>query len=123
MTEPRYVTKNSPCVDQTTDEIAVYYRAAKAGDAAVVRQTQGHVLQYAITAVEGTNPARGQIYIGQFGAFYTKHGKNCFEPKGQSSLVVPTPEVLAWAEEHPRGEVGYVWYRFEGYQALFSKPS
>jgi hypothetical protein len=36
-------------------------------------------------------------------AFYAKSGKSCFYPGGQSNLVVPTKEVLAWSTDYPRG--------------------
>lgn len=112
--EGRIHTKYSPCVDQTEEVIAAYYRAAKEKDKAVVRQTQGHMLVYKVTEIEDINPSRGRVYVRQFGAFYSKHGKNCFHPKGQTSLVVPTAEVLSWAEQHPHGEFGYSCHRFEG---------
>lgn len=75
------------------------------------------MLKYDITEVEGVNPARGRIYIRQFGAFYSKSGKNCFHPKGQTRLVVPTEEVIAWATVHPQGEFGYSIYQ-NGIEAL-----
>jgi|TARA_R100000687_G_C6391455_1_gene137460 hypothetical protein len=121
--ERRNQTKYSPCIDQTEEEIAAYYRTAKEKDKAIVRQTQGHMLIYKVAEIEGINPSRGRVYVRQFGAFYSKHGKNCFHPKGQTSLVVPTAEVLSWAEQHPRGEFGYSCHRFEGYRSLFKgKP-
>ena len=46
-------------------------------------------------------------------AFHSKSGKNCYHPTGQTRLVVPTPEVLKWAEEHPRGAFGFTIYRRE----------
>ena len=117
------IQKYSPCVDQTEEEIAAYYSTAKEKDKAVVRQTQGHMLIYKVSEIEGINPSRGRVYVRQFGAFYSKHGKNCFHPKGQTSLVVPTAEVLSWTEQHPHGEFGYSCHRFEGYQSLFAgKP-
>lgn len=56
---------------------------------------------------------KGKIlrYIRNAGAFYMRSGKNCFHPKGQTTLVVPSDEVLAWASEHPRGEFGHSTYR------------
>lgn len=102
--------RGSPCACQTEDEIATYYRNANVGDVAVVRQTQGHLLVYAVTEVEGVNGRAGRVYIKQHGAFYAKSGKNCFQPKGQTTLVVPTDEVLNWAAEHPQGEFDYWTY-------------
>lgn len=102
----------SPCIDQTEQDIEAYYRHAKIGQTAVVRHTQGHMLRYVISEIEGGN--RGRVYVRNAGAFYMKHGKNCFHPKGQTTLVVPTDEVLAWAKEHPQGEFGYSVYRSTG---------
>ena len=96
----------SPCARQTEDDIAAYYRGADIGAAAVVRQTHGGLLLYHVTAIDGSKPERGRVYIRNHGAFYSKHGKNCFHPTGQTTLVVPTEEVLAWADAHPRGEFG-----------------
>lgn len=101
----------SPCVDQSESDIEAYYRIAEVGQKAVVRHTQGHMLQYVLSEIEGRNPQRGRIYIRNSGAFYMRSGKNCFHPKGQTTLVVPTDEVLAWASVHPRGEFGYSIYR------------
>lgn len=114
-----YRTKVSPCALQSQTDIETYYRNAEAGSVAVVRQTQHHMLAYSVTEIEDTRPEKGRTYIKQFGAFYMKSGKNCFHPKGQTTLVVPTPEVLTWAEEHPRGEFGYQTFTPEQYQALF----
>lgn len=94
----------SPCVDQAKTDIEAYYRTAPVGAVAVVRHTQGHLLRYDVTYVEGRNPKIGRVYIHNAGAFYMKSGANCFHPKGQTTLVVPTEEVLAWVKEHPRGE-------------------
>lgn len=104
-------TPRSPCIDQTEAEIEAYYRTVPLGMNAVVRNTQGHGLVYHLAEVEGTNPARGRVYVKGHGAFYMKHGKNCYHPTGQVSLVVPTQEVLQWTKEHPRGEMGYTIFR------------
>lgn len=104
-----------PCADQTPEDIAAYYKTAEPGAVVVVRQGYGGMLTYHVGTVTDANPKRGRIYVqaGHSGgaAFYTKHGKNCFEPTGQTRLVVPTPEVLAWAEAHPRGEFGFTIHR------------
>lgn len=97
----------SPCAHQTETDIANYYRNAKVGDIAIVRETQYHLLVYSVTEVEGLNPQRGRVYVKQHGAFYMKSGKNCFHPKGQTTLVAPTEDVLKWAAEHPRGDFDY----------------
>lgn len=101
----------SPCVDQTPKEIETYYRGVTPGSPAVVRHTQGGMLVYDVTEVEGTNPKRGRVYVRSAGAFYMKSGKNCFHPTGQTTLVVPTEAVKEWAHEHPRGEFGVSTFR------------
>lgn len=98
---------SSPCSGQTSAEIAAYYRNAAIGARAVVRQTHGGLLQYKITEIERQNLAIGRVYVRDHGAFYTKHGKNCFHPTGQTRLVVPTESVRAFAAKHPNGEFGY----------------
>ena len=102
--------KISPCAYQTADDIAEYYKAAEVGAVAVVRNTQYHMLEYMVTEIEGTNPRLGRVYVRGSGAFYAKSGRNCFHPKGQTSLVVPTDEVLEWAKAHPRGD--FDWWTF-----------
>ena len=104
----------SPCVDQTPADIARYYRTVEIGGTAVIRHTQGHMLRYDIQVVEGRNPQRGIVYILGRDGFYAKSGKNTRHPTGQTTLVVPTPEVLAWAEAHPRGEADIAHYRDDG---------
>ena len=41
-----------PCENQTVDEIAAYYKKAKAGDCAVIRDTRFNHLEYTMTTVE-----------------------------------------------------------------------
>lgn len=101
----------SPCVDQTGEEIEQYYRTAPEGSPAAVRQTQGHVLIYTVSTIENRRTRVGRIDVPRFGDFYMKSGKNFTYPTGQTRLVVPTKEVIAWAEKHPRGETGYTIYR------------
>jgi hypothetical protein len=103
----------SPCVDQTKADVEVYYRTAPVGAVAVVRHTQGGLLHYIVTEIEDRDPKRGRVYIRNAGAFYMKSGANCFHPKGQTSLVVPTNAVLAWAKEHPRGELDVATIRYD----------
>lgn len=101
----------SPCVDQTVTEIAKYYRGAEIGSAAVVRHTQGGWLRYDLTVIDERKPRFGRVYVTNGGAFYMKSGANCYHPKGQTTLVVPTKEVLAWIEAHPKGEFDISVYR------------
>lgn len=104
-------TPLSPCVDQTADDIAGYYRNAEIGAVAVVRHTQGGLLRYDLATIDGKKPKSGRVYVNPGGAFYMKSGANCFHPKGQTSLVVPTREVLAWIGSYPRGSSGVTIYR------------
>jgi hypothetical protein len=80
-----------------------------------VRHPQYGVLQYDIADIEGVNPKRGRVYVRTAGAFYMKHGKNCWHPKGQTDLVVPTDAVVAWAKEHPHGATGFSIFKAEDY--------
>jgi hypothetical protein len=104
---------SDPSGSQTEEQIATYYRNAKAGDVAVIRETYARRLWFIVTAIEDVNPKRGRIYLkdapgsGYGGtAFYAKSGKNCYAPKGQASLVAPTAEVLAHAEQFPHDKLG-----------------
>lgn len=104
-------TPHSPCVDQTEADIEAYYRKAQIGELAAVRRTHGGMLYYEITEIDGTTPKLGRVYVRAHGAFYMKHGKNCREPKGQTTLVVPTAPVVAWALEYPRGAFGFATFK------------
>lgn len=87
-----------PCRDQITKDVEAYYRGVVAGDLAVVRHTQGHVLKYDFDRISGTKPRSGRVYLEHYGAFYTKSGKNCWAPAGQSNLVIPTLQILKWGK-------------------------
>lgn len=55
---------------------------------------------------------KGRVYVEQgdpWGGerWYMKSGKSCNHPTGQSNLVVPTPEVLKWIEDHPCGDTKF----------------
>lgn len=60
---------------------------------------------FSVTEIEGRKPELGRVYIQGHGAFYVKHGRNCFHPKGQTTLVLPDEATLAWARAHPMGEM------------------
>lgn len=106
-----------PCADQTEADVSGYYETAEVDAVAVVRQGYGGHLEYHVGVIDGRHPTNGRVYIkaGHAGgqSFHSKSGKNCYAPTGQTRLVVPTPEVLAWAEAHPRGEFGFTLYRRE----------
>jgi hypothetical protein len=102
--EPR----NDPSADQTPEQITSYYRGVQIGDAAAIRQTQFGYLRFKITTIDGVNTKAGRVYLADAAdwggvAFFVKSGKNCFSPSGQSRLVIPTPEISAWIEQHPDG--------------------
>lgn len=113
-----YSIKISPCAHQTESEISEYYRNEPEGAVAVVRRTHGGILSYEVATFTLRRVRSGRINVGNSGDFFMKSGKNCWEPTGQTRLVVPTPEVLAWAKQYPQGEMGYtihpeVWQRSE----------
>jgi hypothetical protein len=101
-----------PSVDQTEEQIRKYYTSANEGDVAVIRQTYANHLFFIVSKVTGKN-GKGRVYLADepasgYGgcAFWIKSGKNCFSPKGQARLVVPTPEVLTHAEQYPAKDFG-----------------
>ena len=72
-----------------------------------IRNTQNSTLEYKIVEVTGNKA--GRLYTDQSAgwgggaAWFMKSGKNCRHPTGQSTLVIPTDEVRAFAEKYPRG--------------------
>lgn len=105
--------KQAPCNSQTAKQVEDYYRNVKPGDPAVIRCTQHYALQYTLTEITDTNPKKGRVYVKDGdawggAAWYAKNSKSCYHPTGQSNLVVPTPEVLKWIEEHPPGKLGSI---------------
>jgi hypothetical protein len=97
---------NDPSRDQTPDQIEGYLRSREVGDTVAIRSTQNHMLDFHVAEVTGIK--RGRLYTDNAGstgglAWHLKSGKNCFHPKGQSTLVIPTDAVRAFIERHPRG--------------------
>jgi hypothetical protein len=93
---------------QTQPEIERYYRNAKLGNPAAIRETQGNILQFIMTTIDGISADGRRVYLktpASWGgvAFQIKSGKNRQSPTGQSRLIISTPEVRAFAEEHPHG--------------------
>ncbi|MCW2359824.1 MULTISPECIES: hypothetical protein [Bradyrhizobium] len=115
--------KLSPCGRQTEAEVENYYRNQPEGSSAVVRRTHGGILSYQVTTFGLRRTRSGRINVEGVGDFYMKSGKNCWEPTGQMRLVVPTEEVLAWAEENPRGQMDVSIYADEPFwrKALLTK--
>ena len=103
-----------PSGAQTQPDIERYYRNVGPGDPAAIRETQDHSLRFILTTVDVVDPKQGRIYLkkpASWGGttFYMKTGKchGSSNLKGQSRLVIPTFEVRAFAEEHPRGRMGW----------------
>lgn len=107
---PPRIPRNDPSSSQTVEMICEYYRAAKIGDAAAIRQTHGSMLYFRMTQIENIKGPRLYLKVAaDYGgvAFYIKSGKNCRSPTGQSGLVIPTPEVAAWIERNPSGTIDW----------------
>jgi hypothetical protein len=105
--------RNDPSAGQTVEQIAAYYLSAKIGDRAAIKQTQNQLLRFTITEIENIDPKTGRLYVKQGApdwggsAFYRKTGKNCYSPRGQTSLVIPTTEISAWARKNPGGSTDW----------------
>lgn len=96
-----------PDEGQTPEQVEAWLRAhVRVGAVVAVRETQYHLLKYTLTEVDYTG-TKGRFSTKQFGSFYFS-GKNCFYPKGQTRLVIPTPEVLEFIQQHPQG-VSTLW--------------
>lgn len=97
-----------PSHGQTAEEIERYYSNVKIGDLAAVRNSQYGRLEIKITTVSNTNPEAGSIHLNDEAAwggvaYSVKSGKNFYAPNSQSSLIVPSEKVAAWAKANPRG--------------------
>jgi hypothetical protein len=100
--------RRTPCAYQTDEEIEQYYRNSPIGSPAIIRHTQWRILKYEVSTIEGRR--HGRVYVpSKLGgsSFYIRSkagaGANTYEPKGQSSLVIPTDAVLAFANATPSG--------------------
>ncbi len=89
---------HSPCFTQTETEIGHHYYQAKVGDEVVIRETHGGFLRYYFSTIDRIQ--NGRIYPKGFHSFWAKSGRNCFHPKGQSHLVIPTDAIRAYAAEN-----------------------
>lgn len=108
-----------PCYGQTADSIKEWMKAnVQIGTEVVVRNSQNGFLQYARAKVvrigkggrfEVDTLGKGNISYGGIAFYYS--GKNCRSPKGQTRLVVPTPEVLAVCDRPP-GALGQSYPKF-----------
>lgn len=97
-----------PSHGQTAEELESYYRNVKEGDLAATRSAQHGRLEIKITTVSEIKPEIGRVYLTDDvvwtgAAFCMKSGKSWYAPSGQSTLVIPTEEVQAWAKAYLRG--------------------
>lgn len=111
-------TQTPPCHGQTESSIKEWMKANVAvGTEVVVRNSQGGFLQYARATVVRVGKGRfevdtlGQGNLSGAGRTFYYSGKNCWAPKGQTRLVVPTPEILAVCDGLP-GALGLSYPSF-----------
>jgi len=96
----------APCFGQTAESVKAWLTEnVREGAEVVVRETQWHRLVYTRAVVTGLGKGRFRVAslrrdgtLGNEDSFYYS-GKHCFYPKGQTRLVVPTPAVVAAADE------------------------
>lgn len=61
-----------------------------------ILKTDYGIVRMLLDRIDGINEATGRIYTRQHGAFYYS-GKNCFHPKGQTTMQIPTWDNLQFA--------------------------
>ena len=89
-----------PCDGQTREEIEAWIRENETiGLQVVIRSCYGGFYNYKLAEIERIGK-RGQITLNKAGdsgggANFYRSGKNCFHPKGQTKLVMPTEASLA----------------------------
>jgi hypothetical protein len=71
-------------------------------------QIQYPGLQFTVTTISDVNPKLSRVYVANgclIGgrAYWAKNGKSCWAATGQSRLVIPTDEVIDWANQNPGG--------------------
>lgn len=90
-----------PCFGQTAEEIEKWLRANVAiGTVVAIRNTQAGFLQYVPARIIRIGKGRFEVareirdsLSGAGNTFYYS-GKNCWQPKGQTRLVIPSPDVI-----------------------------
>lgn len=92
----------SPCYEQTDEAVNQWLKANVALDAVVVvRHTQAGFTHYVKAKVIRLGKGRFEVdtlgagHLSTAGTSFFYSGKNCWEPKGQTRLVIPTDAVLA----------------------------
>jgi hypothetical protein len=98
---------NSPCAEQTPEDIERWLREEiKPGSEVAIRETQGGLLKYMRGRVVRVGKAMLEVVRqrrdGSFdhsGESFNYSGRNRWHPKGQTRLVMPTPDVLAACDQ------------------------
>jgi hypothetical protein len=101
--------EDDPSLAQTAEEISAFYRNAKPGDVAVIRETYRLILKFRYTLIDGRSKDENRVYLNDapdYGgvAFYIKSGKNYKSPTGQARLVMPSDEIAAFIAANPDGK-------------------
>ena len=96
----------APCHEQTEEAVAQWLKAnVRLGATVVVRHTQGGFVHYVKAEVIRIGKGRfevdtlGKGHLSTAGKTFYHSGKNCFNPKGKTRLVIPTEAVLAACTE------------------------
>ena len=91
-----------PCYGQSAEQVEAWLRAnIQIGTTVAVRNTQGGLLHYIPARVVRLGRGRFEIQpeetygLGTGGSTFYYSGKNCWHPKGQTRLVIPTSEVTS----------------------------
>jgi hypothetical protein len=98
---------NAPCADQTPDDIERWLRDnAKVGSEVAIRETQGGLLKYMRGRVVRVGKSMLEIVRQRRdGSFdhsaesFNYSGRNRWQPKGQTRLVMPTAGVLSACDQ------------------------
>lgn len=109
-----------PCFGQSAKQVEAWLRAnVQIGTTVAVRNTQGGLLHYVPARVVRIGQGRFEVKpeethgLGRGGSTFYYSGKNCWHPKGQTRLVIPTSEVAA--AYGPPGSLGMSYGSFSVY--------
>ena len=87
-----------PCKDQSSDNIYVWAQRLSVGDQVALKTTSSHLyVEYKLGEVEALTDNGRRVMVKGVGTFWrTKKaiGKNCFHPKGQLTMIMPTSSVI-----------------------------
>lgn len=93
-------SKKPPCFGQTIEEVEEWLRTNVAlGTVVAIRNSQAGFLQYVRAKVVRIGKGRFEVQpentytLSGAGQTFYYSGKNCWQPKGQTRLVIPTAEV------------------------------